>query len=328
MSVPIARRRTRIDAGPGPTPRGGLRRRQRWFSLALLSPGIIGAAVFFGYPLVTILLLSFSRYNLIKPPEFIGLANYEFLFSDPMVPHAIVNTLWFAVVVVILQLVYALGVAMLVTRIKRGSTLARAVFYLPSMIPPIASALAFIYLLNPGTGPVAAALRMIGVDSPLWFDDPHWSKPALTLLALWGTGNLMVIFFAALLDVPTELTEASTVDGANAIQRFRHVTLPSIAPVLQFAAVTAVIDALQYFAQAYMVSNVHNGGGAATTLVLGYPQNSTLFYPVYLYVQGFRYFNMGYAAALAMVLFVVSMIVAALMMRGSRRLVHAEAEES
>jgi len=308
--------------------RGGLRRRQRWFVLALLSPGIVGAAVFFGYPLVTVLGLSFSRYNLIKPPEFIGLSNYRFLFSDPMVPKAIVNTLWFAVVVVILQLVYALGIAMLVSRIRRGSTLARAIFYLPSMIPPIASALAFIYLLNPGTGPVAAALRLVGVDSPLWFDDPHWSKPALTLLALWGTGNLMVIFFAALLDVPTELVEASTMDGANAVQRFRHVTLPSIAPVLQFAAVTAVIDALQYFAQAYMVSNVHNGGGAATTLVLGYPQNSTLFYPVYLYVQGFRYFNMGYASALAILLFVVSMIVAAVLMRGSRRLVHAEAEES
>jgi multiple sugar transport system permease protein len=190
----------------------------------------------------------------------------------------------------------------------------------------VAAALGFVYVLNPSTGPVATILDAVGIESPLWFQDPAWAKPSLVMLALWGLGNTMVIFLAAMLDVPRQLYEAAELDGASSLRRLRHVTLPAISPVILFAVILGVIEGLQYFTQAYVASTIAAGqasqAGSVSNTELGFPQGSTLMYPILLYQEGFRDFRMGYAAALAMVLLAVALVFTALILRQSRRWVH------
>ena len=224
-----------------------------------------------------------------------------------------------------LKVMFAFGVAVMLQRARRGIGVFRTIFYLPALAPPVAATLGFVYLLNPATGPVNGALRLIGIEGPLWFSDPSWSKPALTLLLLWGVGNTMIIFLAALVDVPRHLYESASLDGAGAWQRLRWVTLPSISPVLLFAAVIGTIEALQLFTQAYVGATIAAGSASSAgdpNNDLGFPEDSTLFYPVLLYQQGFRFFNMGYASAMAVLLLVVSFAITMVIVRNSRRWVH------
>jgi multiple sugar transport system permease protein len=219
---------------------------------------------------------------------------------------------------------FAFGIALLVARAKSGAGGFRTIFYLPALAPPVAATLGFVYVFNASTGPVNRILGALGLPQPLWFDDPAWAKPSLTVLATWGAGAIMVIFLAALLDVPLELHEAADLDGVNGWQRMRYVTLPTVSPVVLFAVVTGVIDGLQYFTQGYVAATAAGGGdaGAGTGSSLGYPQGSTLFYPVWLYQQGFQYFAMGYASAMAVVLFVAALAVTGVLLLISRRFVH------
>jgi len=292
-----------------------------------MSPWIVGFTVFFGYPLVMSAYLSFNHYDLLSPPRWVGLANYRYLFTiDPQVWTAVENTLWMIVVAVPLQVLFAFGIAVMVVRAKSGSGLYRTVFYLPALAPPVAATLGFVYLLNPATGPVNTILSWFGINGPLWFNDPSWSKPSLVMLGLWGIGNTMIIFLAAVLDVPRHLYESAELDGAGAFRRLRWVTLPTISPVLLFAVVLGVIQGLQYFTQAFVAANVAAGqasqGGSVSTLELGYPEGSTLFYPVLLYYHGFRFFNMGYASAMAVILLVAAFAATSIIIRGTRRGVH------
>jgi multiple sugar transport system permease protein len=301
-------------------------RRRRLLILGLISPWIVGFCVFFGYPLVYSVYLSFTHYDLLSAPRWVGTANYRFLLhGDANVGPAVRNTLWMIAVLVPLQVLFAFGVAMLVSRARRGVGFFRTIFYLPALTPPVAATLGFLYVLNPTTGPVNAVLKAIGIQGPLWFDSPHWAKPSLVLLGLWGIGNTMVIFLAAIIDVPRHLLESAELDGAGWWRRLRWVTLPSISPVILFAVLIGVIDGLQYFTQAYVAGSIAGAGAANagdSAVTLGYPENSTLMYPVLLYQQGFRYFNMGYAAALSVLLFVVALAVTVLILRSSRRFVH------
>jgi multiple sugar transport system permease protein len=193
----------------------------------------------------------------------------------------------------------------------------------------VAATLGFVFLFNPATGPVNTVLSALGINGPLWFQDPHWAKPSLTLLSMWGIGNSMVIFLAAILDVPKHLHEAAELDGAGWWRRLYYVTLPTISPVILFSIVIALIQGLQYFDQAYVASTVAapgsqgNAGDNALT-DLGYPQGSTMMYPLLLYSQGFGYFHMGYAAAMSMVLLVVSLAITLLVLRNSRHWVHTQ----
>ena len=300
--------------------------RRRGTVALFMSPWIAGFTIFFGYPLVMSGYYSLTHYDLLSPPRWVGLANYRYLFTvDQQVWPAVRNTLWLIVIMVPLQVLFAMGVAMLVARARRGVGLFRTVFYLPALAPPVAATLGFVYLLNPATGPVNVVLSHLGIQGPLWFDSPTWSKPSLTLLALWGIGNTMIIFLAAVIDVPRHLYESAELDGAGALQRMRYVMLPSISPVILFAVVFGVIDALQYFTQAYVASTIAGGNASAAgagATSLGYPENSTLFYPVLLYQQGFDYFNMGYASAMAVLLLAVSLVFVLLLIRYSRRWVH------
>jgi multiple sugar transport system permease protein len=300
--------------------------RRRRTVLAFMSPWIVGFGVFFGYPLVATVYLSFTHYDLLEPSRWIGLANYKYMFThDRQIWPSVYNTLWLVVIMVPLKVMFAFGVALMLTRARQGIGVFRTVFYLPALAPPVAATLGFVYLLNPATGPVNSALRVVGIEGPLWFNSPTWSKPALTLLMLWGVGNVMIIFLAALIDVPRHLYESASLDGASAWQRLRWVTLPSISPVILFAAVIGTIEALQLFTQAYVGATIAAGSASSAgdpSNDLGFPEDSTLFYPVLLYQQGFRFFNMGYAAAMAVLLLIVSFAITMIIVRNSRRWVH------
>ncbi|MFL5946676.1 MAG: carbohydrate ABC transporter permease [Gaiellaceae bacterium] len=301
--------------------------RRRRLVLLLMSPWLVGFSVFFGYPLVMSVYLSFTHYDLLSSPKWIGLANYKYLFqSDPQVGPAVKNTLWLIAIMVPLQVLFAFGIGLMLARAKRGVGFFRTVFYLPALAPPVAATMAFVYLLNPATGPLNVILGHLGIDGPLWFQSPEWSKPSLTLLSIWGVGNLMIIFLAAILDAPRQLYESAELDGAGPLQRLRWVTLPTISPVILFAIVISVIAALQYFTQAYVAANIAAGqasqAGDQTVNNLGYPEASTLFYPVLLYQHGFKFFNMGYASALSVLLLVVAFTITVLIIRNSRRWVH------
>ncbi|MDX3190658.1 sugar ABC transporter permease [Streptomyces sp. MN03-5084-2B] len=314
-------------SAPAKVRAGARRAKRRRTVLFFMAPAFIGFLIFFGYPLIATVYYSFARYDLINPPQFIGFDNYIRMFTtEPLVGTAAYNTLWLVVVLTVCRVTFSLGIASVISRLKSGVGLVRTLCYLPTLAPPAAATLAFVFVFNPEFGPVNRFLRLVGIDGGLWFNSPEMSKPALTLLALWGSGELMIIILAALLDVPTEQYEAAELDGAGPIRRFWHVTLPSISPVLLFGVVNSIIYALQFFTQAIVASSASAGTAdvAGNSKLIGAPQNSTLTYPIWLYVQGFRYFNMGYAAAMAVLLFIVSSGFTWILVRQLRKSQHQE----
>ncbi|MEV5938317.1 sugar ABC transporter permease [Streptomyces sp. NPDC051994] len=301
-------------------------RRSALRTLAFLSPWLIGFGVFFAYPLISTVYFSFTHYDGFNAPTFDGLKNWSYVFNDyPLFWPALRNTLWLVVVMVACRVVFGLGVGMLITKIKTGVGVFRTLFYLPYLAPPVAATLGFVFLLNPGTGPVNSLLGDLGIPAPNWFTDPSWSKPALTLLAVWGVGDLMVIFMAALLDVPKEQYEAAELDGASPWQRFRYVTLPNISPIVMFAVVTGVIQAMQSYTQPLVAGKVASGnmGNSGQQFEPGYPDKSTLTLPQLVYNLGFQRFDYGSACVVALVLFALSMAFTALLMKRRGGLVQA-----
>ncbi len=303
-SVPAIAPRGRLRGGGRPALRVAL----------FMSPWIVGFLGFILYPMVASLYYSFTKFDLLTAPRWVGLFNYRFMFAhDPNFWLAVRNTVWIIVVGIPIQIAFALGTAMVLTRVRAGAGVYRTIFFVPTMVPTVAAALGFVFLLNPA-GPINAILHLLHVPQPLWFQDPRFSKPGLVLLGTWGVGDTMIIFLAALLDVPAQLYEVADLEGAGPLQKFRYVTLPTISPVIFFALVIGIIDGFQYFAQAYVAS-----GGE---LNLGTPQGSLLFYSVWLYQQGFQYTHMGYASALAWVLFLIVMACTLVVIRTSRHWVH------
>jgi multiple sugar transport system permease protein len=292
--------------------------------LAFMAPWLLGFSLFFAYPMAASLWFSFTHYDLLGRPRFLGLANYRYMLTqDQNFWLAVRNTVWVILVAVPARVVFAIGVALLLTKARRAAGVWRTVYYLPALAPPVAATLGFVFLLNPGSGPVDRILHLLHLPEPLWFADPRFAKPALVLLALWGVGDIMIIFLASLLDVPAQLYEAADIEGASAWQKIRRVTLPMISPVILFALITGVIDGLQYFTQGYVAAVAASGSyQVGQSVSLGYPQGSTLFYSVWLYQNGFEYFRMGYASALAWVLFLVTLGFTLLLLRTSRRWVH------
>lgn len=278
-----------------------------------MSPWVIGFLAFIVYPMIATLYFSLTKYDLLNPPQYVGLFNYRFMLHDSVFWQSVRNTVWLIVFAVPLQIVFAISVAMVLTRPKRGSGIYRTVYFLPSMVPVVAAALGFTFILNP-VGPVNYVLHLLHLPHPFWFEDPIWAKPGLLLLGLWGVGDTMIIFLASLLDVPAQLYEAADIEGASAWQRFRHVTLPMISPVIFFALVIGVIDGFQYFTEAYIAA-----GGKEN---LGSPLGSLYFYGVYLYQQGFINLHLGYAAAMAWVLFLIILACTVALIKTSNRWVH------
>jgi multiple sugar transport system permease protein len=295
------------------------RARRSLITLTFIAPALIGILVFLIYPLIAAVYFSFTRFDMFNPPVWVGLDFWEYvLFDDPTVRVAARNTLVFVLLMVPARMIGALLTAMLLNAMKRSRSIYRTLFYLPALAPPVTATIAFVLLLKPGTGPVNTVLGKLGLDGPGWFNDPDWAKASLTLLALWGVGDLMIIFVAALLDVPQDLYEAASLDGANTWAKFRFITLPTISPVLLFAAITGVIGTLNYFTQAAVAGSVASGqvtSGSGIAGTFGYPENSTLTYPMRLYSIGFSNNLFGAANVMAVILFIVSMTATLILLR-------------
>ena len=265
---------------------------------------IVGLGTFTAYPVLASLYYSFCDYSILKSPVWSGLENYSQLVRDDLFWKSLGNTLFYAGLSVPLGTVVALSLALLLNQPVRGRSFFRVVFYLPSIVPLIAATMLWTWMLNGQFGLVNAVLAPVmgvfGLTPPVWLLDPAWTKPAMVMMSVWGTGNAMVIYLAGLQNVPRELYEAAEMDGAGAWQRFRHVTLPMLAPVIYFNVTMATIGALQAFAQAWMMSAATGADGAD-----GSPARSTLLYTVYLFSTAFYNLRMGYASAMAYVLFLI-----------------------
>jgi len=269
---------------------------QRKLGIGLLfcTPWLIGLSVFLVYPLLAALYYSLCDYSVLLPPVFVGLDNYIELFQDKLFWRGLWNTSFFALGSVALSVVVALSLAILLNSKVKGLTFYRTVFFLPSLMPMVAGSILWMFMYQGEGGIINTMLEYIGINGPAWLADPSWSKPAIILMATWGAGNAMVIFLAGLQDVPTSLYEASIIDGANWLQRLTHVTIPMISPVIYFNVVMGVISGFQAFAQALIMTDS-----------TGAPEQSTLFYVLQLYNVGFQDLRMGYASAMAWVLFII-----------------------
>jgi multiple sugar transport system permease protein len=308
------------SGAPGRSPRRSRRltasRREAIAGLLFISPWIVGFCVFTLGAMIYSLVISFSTYNLarnrIRPA---GLENYANLFADPKVAISLKNTLFFAVMAVPLEILFALVLALLLNQVGRGAGLFRTIYYLPKMTPAVATASIFLLLLNGNTGAVNSFLAVFGIAGPQWLVDPAWVKPSIVLMTLWGVSGTMVIFLAALKNVPRELYEVASLDGAGVWHRFRHVTLPMISGAVFFNVIVLTIAALQVFDQAYLLFWRDQSNASP---------EASLFYGVYLYLQAFREFDFGFASAMAWLLFVIIMAISAVQVRLGNRFVYYE----
>jgi multiple sugar transport system permease protein len=278
-----------------------------------VSPWIIGLGVFLLYPILASFYYSLCDFSVFYEARFIGVANYADIFQDKVFWKSLLNTLFFAALSVPLGLMLALALAMLLNSGVRGLTIYRTIFFLPALMPMVALAVLWLWIFNGEYGVLNTALSGLGVPSPGWLTDPAWSKPALVLLSLWGVGYAMVIFLAGLQDVPVHLYEAADLDGATWWHKIRHVTLPMISPVILFNGIMGIIGSLQYFAIPYIMTPN------------GQPARSAYFYAMYLYDNAFAYLKMGYASAMAWILFLVIFALTLLSLRLAARYVHYEA---
>jgi multiple sugar transport system permease protein len=283
-------------------------------ALLFISPWLIGFVIFMAYPVVYTGYLSLTDYDVINDPTFVGLGNYRELLSDEKVTLALRNTFIYTAMSVPTQLVFSLGLALLLQRAGRAAGFFRTAFFLPKMTPPVAVGVLLLMLLNGQSGLVNEFLGWFGINGPNWTTDPTWVKPGLVIMSLWTVGASVIILLAALQEVPEELLDAARVDGAGWWHRLWHVTLPIISPAIYFIVVVDTIASLQSFTEAY---TAFFGAGNTT-----YSNDAALFYAIYLFQQAFEFLHMGYASALAMLLFLIVMMVTAVQVWLSRRYVH------
>src|SRR4051812_31412865 len=294
-----------------------LRRQETRAGLLFILPWIIALLVFTAYPTIATFYLSFTKYNIVQPPSWIGLDNYRTIFSaDPAFWTAVRNSAIYALISVPLKLVIAFGLALLLNMGVRGIGVYRTIFYLPTLVPPIAAPFTFILLFSAGGGPINTIIGWLGLRAPDWLNDPHWALPALIVLGIWPLGVETLAFLAGLKEIPQDLLDAAAVDGAQGWQRLWSVTLPLLSPVILFNLVTGVIYSFQVFAQALVIGDTQ-----------GRPLESTLMYMVLIYRNAFRYFAMGYASAQAIVLFAVVALLTLLIFRSARGWVFYEGGE-
>ena len=264
--------------------------------------------------MIASLVISFTNWDLITPPQFVGAQNFAAMFNDNLVWKSLQVTTVFAVVSVPLAIAFGLGLALLLNAPIRMQRFYRTAFYLPSVLSGVAVALLWRWLFSTEFGLFNAMLATIGIRGPSWLGDPQWALPSLILMSLWGVGAGTIIYLAGLQGIPTDLYEAAEVDGANGWRQFWNITVPMMTPVLFFQLVTGIIFALQVFTQAFIMTS-------------GGPNNATLFYLLYLYRNAFEYFRMGYASALAWVLFIFILILTLALYRSSNYWVYYEGEE-
>lgn len=291
-------------------------RRETLAAYAFISPWILGLLVFtvisMGYSAV----LSFTNYGLsTNTAEPVGVENYQLLLNDPKVLTSLGNTFFYALLAVPLEIMVALGLALLLNGVHRGVGLFRTIYYLPKMTPTVATASVFLLLLNGNVGAINQFLGWFGIRGPQWLVDPAWVKPSIVLMSLWAVAGSMVILLAALQNVPRELYEAAAVDGASTLRQFFSITIPLISSTLFFLVIVNTIAALQVFDQAYLLF-YRDGTGSAP--------DAALFFGVYLYQAAFQQFNFGLAAAMAWLLFVIILVITMIQMKLGDRFVYYE----
>ncbi len=294
--------------------------KDRWIGYAFISPWILGFLAFTAGPMLVSIAISFSSWSMLSSPTWVGWEHYERLFTaDPLFARSLGNTFFYVAISVPLTTALALGLALLLHQRVPGMGIFRTIFFLPSITNLVAVSILWLWIFNPEFGLLNSALRALGIEGPLWLQSEPWAKPALILMSLWGVGGSMIIFLATLQGVPQELHEAAELDGAGAVQRFFHITLPMISPAMFFSLVMGLIGGFQVFTQAFVMTGTAQPGSE------GGPNNATLFMVLYLYKKAFQEFQMGYASAIAWVLFIIILMFTIVQKRLGQRWVYYEA---
>ena len=286
--------------------------RETFFGWLFALPAIIGFVVFDIGPMVASVLISFTEWNGVTPPKWVGLSNYEeIMFRDDLFMLSLRITTIFAFVSIPLNLVTGFLLALLLNQKIRGQALMRTLYYLPSIVPLVAVAALWRWIFLKRFGLLDIGLAMMGIQAPDWLGDPQWVLPAFIVMGLWGVGGGMLINLAGLQGIPTDLYDAASIDGANALQRLINVTIPMMTPLILFNLVMGIIGGLQVFVVAFVMT----GGG---------PSNASLFYMLHLYRNAFEYFRLGYGSSLALILFLYIIALSVLVFRSSTAWVYYE----
>ena len=294
-----------------------LRGREALTFYLFITPWLIGFVLFTVGPIIASLGLSFTDYDIMLPPALVGFGNYREIFADPLFYTSLYNTFYIVFLAVPLSMIAAFGLAMLLNQKVGMMAGYRTAYFIPSIVPAVASAALWLYLLQPQWGLVNGFLEAIGIPGPGWLSSEVWSKPAIILILVWAAGGTMIIYLAGLQDVPVSLYEAAEIDGANDWAKFRHVTLPLMTPVIFFTLILGIIGTFQIFSQIFVLTDGMGG-----------PQNSTLVYVMYLYRNAFNFFRMGYASAMAWILFVLIVVLTWAQFRWASRWVYYESESA
>ena len=284
----------------------------KWTAV-FISPWVIGFGVFLAFPVVASLFYSMCDYSVLSKPVFIGAGNYIDLMDDDVFWISLKNTIVFAVFALPLGMLTSLGLAALLHACTIGRATFRAIFFLPSLVPVVANAIVWMWMFNGEYGLLNYGLSLVGQQGPNWLQDPRWAMTALVFMGIWGVGQSIVIFLASFQEVPVEMYEAAELDGATLLQKFWRVTIPLISPVIFFQFITGIIGVLQVFAMPYIIT----AGG---------PARATLFYSMYLYDNAFRYLKMGYACAMAWILFIIILLLTWMAVTVSRKYVHYQGQ--
>jgi multiple sugar transport system permease protein len=286
--------------------------RRQWVEgIAFASPFIIGFLVFIAFPMGFSLYLILHEWNLLTPPEFVGLGNFKLLLEDPKAMLSLSNTAIYAFASTFLQVAFAFAAALMLNQKIRLRNFYRTALYIPTIVPVVVSAFIWQRAYHPDFGIINEFLRWVGLQPQAWLFEPRLAKPAFIFMRMWSMGTMMVVFLAGLQNVPESLLEAAAIDGANAWKRFVHVTVPMVTPTIFFNVVVGLINSFQVFAPALIMTK-------------GGPQDATLFMVLYIYRQGFEYLHMGYAATLAWLLFFVIVVFTVLQFQLSERWVYYE----
>ncbi|MCC6894091.1 MAG: sugar ABC transporter permease [Anaerolineae bacterium] len=299
-----------------------LARREAAAGYMYVAPWVVGFLLLTVGPMLASLYFSFTDYDIVSSPRWIGIQNYTQLFQDPLFWKSLQVTLYFAILSLPSSLVTGFFLAVLLNQNVRGIRIWRTIYFLPSVLSGVAVTLVWITMFNPQVGVVNQILEILGFKGPSWLSDPDWALPALAIMALWGVGQNMIIYLAGLQSVPQDMYDAAKVDGANAWQSFRSITIPMMSPVLFYNLVLGLIGTFSYFTQVYIASSSVSGASRE----LGGPARSTLFYNLYLFQNAFRYGRMGYASAMAWILFIIVLILTALIFKSSSMWVYYEGE--
>jgi multiple sugar transport system permease protein len=289
----------------------GLARKEAAWGYLFISPWLVGFLFLMGGPIIISLVLSLFNWDLLSPARFVGLGNLRTLLRDRLFWQSLKVTGIFTALSVPLSLVLGVSIAVLMNQKIPGVSLLRTLYYLPSVVSGVAVSLLWAWVLHPDFGLLNLFLKVFGIHGPAWLQSPVWALPSLVVMSLWQVGGTMIIYLAGLQGIPTQLYEAAWIDGANRVQTFLRITIPMITPVLLYNVIVGVINALQVFTQPYIMTS-------------GGPNNATLVYVMYLYQNGFQWFKMGYASALAWILFLILLVCTVLLLRSATTWVYYE----